>query len=151
MKKRNKYIVSVIVLIVIVSLGVMYMSTKTTTFKKVVLERINSSDISSIEIIKSSDATTENNKTLTDPYEIEKIMNAFSPVKLRESNVSNISFTESYWITVKTNENRIFGITLYDKNYVIIFEYDTPSRINTTKSYKITNDFNPRVIEELFI
>lgn len=148
MKKRN-YIVAGIVIIIIVGLGIFYMSTKSTTFKEAVLDQFDVKEVSSIEIIKSG----ENEKvvTVTDSSEIEKILNTFSQTKLRESSLSNINYADSYWMTIKTNnKNRKFGITLYDKDYINIYEYSAAIQKNTTKSYKITNDFDPIVIRDLF-
>ncbi|WP_045574559.1 hypothetical protein [Desulfosporosinus sp. I2] len=147
MKKRYK-IVAAIIFAIVVGLVIIYMSTKNTTFKEVVLDHLNVMEVSSIEIIRKTDAINENRITVTDPSQIELIMNAFSRTKMREASFSNINYTESYWITLKTNENRKFGITLYDNDYVNIFEYN--SKKNTTKSYKITNEFDPIVIRGLF-
>ena len=105
-------------------------------------------EVSSIEIIRSSNTINEDKITVTDPSQIELIMNAFSQTKLREASLSNINYTEKYWITIKTNKIRKFGITLYDKDYVDIFEDNSKKKY--PKSYKITNEFDPIVIQGLF-
>lgn len=148
MKKRYK-IVAAIFLAIVVGLVIIDMSTKNTTFKEVVLDHLNVIEVSSIEIIRSTDTINEDKITVTDPSQIESIMNAFSQTKLKEASFLNINYTGSYWITLKTNKNRKFGITLYDKVYVTIIEYNNSTK-NATKSYKITNEFDPIVIRGLF-
>lgn len=148
MKRRGKYFITILVIIIVAALGMMYIFSKNTTFQEVVLDKLNLNEISSIEIIKS-DRTNEKEITVTDPSQIIKIMDAFSQMKLKESTISNINYITSYWITLKSNENRNFGITLYDNNYIFIYEYNAVSQNNQFKSYIITNDLDPVAITEL--
>ena len=144
MKKRYGIVARIALVIVI---GLFYMSTKNTTFKEVVFDHLNG-EVSSIEIIRSSDTPNEDKITLTDPSQIELIMNAFSQTKLREvSSISNIHYTEKYWIWLKINKVRKFAITLYGKDYVNIAGEDSKY---PPKKYRITNEFDPIVIRGLF-
>ncbi|MCJ8011812.1 DUF5301 domain-containing protein [Paenibacillus sp. KQZ6P-2] len=150
--KKSYYIVAavVIVIVIIVSLGIFYSSTKGTTFNEVVLARFDTKSVSSIEIIRQ-DNQGEATVTVTDPSEIQKILNAFSKAKLRKSSSSQIDFTESYWMTIKTNDGkRKYGITLYDKAYINTYEYNAAVPKNAIHSYKITNEFDSTVIGSLF-
>ncbi len=148
MKKRGKYFIAFLVIVAIAVLGMMYLSSRNTTFKEVVLNKLNLNEISSIEVIRS-DRTNDKEITVTDTTQIKKILNAFSQMKLKESSISNINFITSYWITLESNGNRDFGITLYDKKYIVIYEYNAASQKNQSKSYIITNDFDPLAIAEL--
>lgn len=91
MKRRGKYIITILVIITIAALAMMYIFSKNTTFKEVVLDKLNLNEISSIEIIKSG-STNEKEITVTDPSQITKIMDAFSQMKLKESTISNIKY-----------------------------------------------------------
>ena len=147
MKKGYKIFAAIILAIVVGSV-IINMSTKNTIFKEVVTDHLNVKEISSIEIIRSTDTISEDTITVTDVGQIQLIINALSQTKLRKTSISNINYAESYWITLKTNEKRKFGMTLYDKDYLTIFQYN--SNKDATKSYKITNEFDPSVIRGLF-
>jgi len=41
MKRRGKYFITILVIIAIVALGIMYIFSKNTTFKEVVLDKLN--------------------------------------------------------------------------------------------------------------
>lgn len=143
MKQRYKVVVAMIVIMVI---GLVIIeSTKNITFKEVVLNNLNVTEVSSIEIIRSNNAI-EDKITVTDPSKIELIMNAFSQLKLRAVSHSSVNFSESYWITIKTSRARQFGMTLYDKDYLNIYDYNSKK----TKSYKITNEHDLIFIRGLF-
>ncbi|WP_136607779.1 hypothetical protein [Paenibacillus dokdonensis] len=146
MRKSNMYIIAPVIIIVIVGLVIYNFYSKNTTFKDVVLDKINTDQISSLEILKSSN---DEKKTITDKSEINKIINSLSVIKLSEGSYS-IDSTESYYITIKTNNLRRFGMTLYDKNYLRIFDYDPKIPKNSIKSYKISNEFDPATIRSLF-
>jgi len=145
-KKRYK-IVALIALAIIVGL-VINDYTRITTFKEVVFSQLNG-EVSSIEIIRSTDTPNEDKITVTDPSQIELIMNALSQTKLREASRPNIKSAEKYWITLKIKNIRKFGITLYGKDYVDIYD-DNPYEKDRLKSYKITNKFDPIIIRALF-
>lgn len=147
MKRRYK-IVAVIILAIVVGL-VINNYTKNTTFKEAVLDHMNVKEISSIEIVRASDAINEDKITITDSSQIELIMNAFSQTKLRESISPNIKYTEVYWITLKINKIRKFGIILYGKDYVVINDAN-PYEKYKVHSYRITNEFDSIVIQGLF-
>ncbi|NUU60560.1 hypothetical protein [Paenibacillus agri] len=151
MKKRNKYILLGIVILIIVGLGIFYMYPSNTTFKKAVLDRLDVADVSSIKIIKSGDSVDENEVNVTDPSEIEKILGTFVHINLSKSKLSNIKYNDSYWMTIETkSENLKYGITLFDKVYLKTFEYNAKIPKNQLQSYKITNDFDLTVIRDLF-
>ncbi|MFC3748314.1 hypothetical protein [Paenibacillus sp. GCM10012306] len=151
MNKRNKYILFGIVMLIIVGLGIFYMSPSNTTFKKAVLDQLDVAEVSSIKIDKSGAAVDENEVTITDPGEIDKILGTLAQINLRKSRLSNIKYNDSYWITIETkSENLKFGITLYDQNYLETYEYNAKIPKNKIQSYKITNDFDLEVIRDLF-
>ncbi|OBZ11692.1 hypothetical protein A8L34_15210 [Bacillus sp. FJAT-27264] len=72
MKKRNKYILFGIVMLIFVGLGIFYLSPSKTTFKKAVLDQLDVADVSSIKINKSGAAVDENEVTITDPSRSKK-------------------------------------------------------------------------------
>ncbi|MGG6312754.1 hypothetical protein [Paenibacillus macerans] len=149
MKKRYKYITLGIILIILVGVAAFfYQNSKHTTFNKVVLNKFNVEEISSLNIIsRLYDSVDEDEISLSDQNQINKIVDYFSHLDLKESNLSNISYTESYWITIRVNEKLAFGLTLYGNSYISIFDYNR----NITSSYQITNKVDPPVvIRELF-
>jgi len=147
MKKRNK-IVAAIILVVVVGLVVVYTSSINTTFSEEVTDHFNLKDVSSIEIIKTTSSTNEDTVTVTDPKQMELIMNTFSMTKLRKDPVENSNYTDSYWITIKNNGTRQFGLTLYGHNYLEI--YNNNATKNALKSYKIKNELDLTLIQSLF-
>lgn len=62
------------------------------SFKNIILDRIDTAEITSIEILKSSN---DEQVEVEDPKEIEKIIHEFSDVKLRRSNTADKP-TETY-------------------------------------------------------
>ncbi|MGO4697530.1 hypothetical protein AB4Z50_24915 [Paenibacillus sp. 2TAB26] len=147
MIKRNM-IVPALFLIVIAGIVVFTTFSKQTTFKKAISDQLNVTQISSIEILKSTDDPLEEKIIVTDSALIERIMNVFSNTKLIKEHFSTNNYKESYWITIKTNENRQFGFTLYDHHFLNVFDYNASK--NAANSYKITNELDASVIRDLF-
>ncbi|MGG1636656.1 hypothetical protein [Paenibacillus sp. NRS-1760] len=147
MKKRYMF-VPALFLFVIAGVVVFTISSKQTTFNKVISDQLNLNQISTIEILKSIDDPLEEKIVVTDLAQIERIMNVFSNTKLIKEHFSTININETYWITIKTNENRQFGLTLYDYHYLNVFNYNASK--DAANSYKITNELDASVIRDLF-
>ncbi|UYO06685.1 ATP-dependent metallopeptidase FtsH/Yme1/Tma family protein [Paenibacillus sp. PSB04] len=146
--KRLIYLAAAV--LIVIGLGIFYFSPKNFTFKEAVLDKLDTNNVASIEIIKR-DQQGEHTKNVTNSEEIHEILNSLSAANLKKSGPSDIQFTESYWITVKTNdEGRAYGITLYDSDYMHTFEYDAAAPKNASRSYKITNDFDAAAIRNVF-
>ncbi|MFS0862033.1 hypothetical protein [Fredinandcohnia sp. 179-A 10B2 NHS] len=60
--------------------------------------------------------------------------------------MGSINFDESYWLTLRTNGERKLGITVYDENYLMIFDYSTSNQT----SYQIISGFDSSNIEQYF-
>ncbi len=147
--KRNMVIIIIVLILVAAVVSVyQYNSTRNMTFNEAVTNHLNGSEITSIEIIRSG--KDEKELTVVDPSEIEKVMAALAPIKLKKEGLSNIKFNESYWITLKTQEQQKMGITLYDKKYMSVFEHGEESNPSRTSSYQITNESDLEIIGNLF-
>lgn len=142
MKKRY---ITIAILCLTVILVFVYLSTRNTTFNEAVLDELNISEISSLEIIKSI-GTQEEEISVVDSNEIKSLMSMFSQIKLKHKQFPNGNYSETYWITIKGKGNRLYGMTLYDKDYIQIYNYQS----NISDEYKIIGDLNLSVIQEMF-
>ncbi|PQP90921.1 DUF5301 domain-containing protein [Paenibacillus sp. AR247] len=123
---------------------------KTLTLQEAVLYKLDTNRVASIEIIKR-DQQGEHTKNVTNSEEINEILNSLSAAKLKKSGSSDIQFTESYWITLKTKDKgSAYGLTLYDNDYINTFEYNAAVPKKASRSYKITNDFDTAAIRNVF-
>jgi len=143
--KRNTYILAVLLVAIVVVLAIMN-NQRNTTFKEAVLDHLNLAEISSVDVIKSIDSSEEE-ISVTTPEKIQFLMNVLSEVKLRKADYSNSQQTESYWITIKTNNERKFGLTLYS-DHIIVFSYDSVGKKSV--SYKILNHVDLEAFNGLF-
>ncbi|MBD8068804.1 DUF5301 domain-containing protein [Bacillus sp. PS06] len=137
-----KKIVGITITTIIVIIGAFYLlnSRSNTTFNEVVLEM---PEITSIEIIKSS---AEKEVFIENENVITQLLKHFSEAELKEDEVGSINFDESYWLTLRTNGERKLGITVYDENYLMIFDYSTSNQT----SYRIISGFDSSKIEQYF-
>ena len=135
MKKNRKWFL----LLLIPLLVVIYIISLNTSFKRVALDDMKIGDVTSIDIVKTS-----NNEEITieDANQIEQIMKNFSDAKLRKYSIleqfDERNFNEAYWITIKVNGERKFGIRLDNDNYLSIHDYSN----NKNTNFKITNNLN---------
>lgn len=146
--KRLVYLAAAV--LIVVGLGIFYFSPKNFTFKEAVLDKLDTNRVASIEVIKR-DQQGEHIKNVTNSEEINQILNSLSAAKLKKSRASDIEFTESYWMTLKTNDKgRAYGMTLHDNDYINTFEYNADVPKKASRSYKITNDFDTAAIRNVF-
>ncbi|MDF0729015.1 DUF5301 domain-containing protein [Cytobacillus sp. S13-E01] len=130
--------------IIIVFLGIFYFyNVNKTTSLDNVLSDIDVSDITSIEIIKSSD---NKEKILQNKNEINNFIQIFSQVEFKERSLKKLKFDESYWITIRENEERSVGMTIYDENYMLVYIYKPTSQ----NSFEILNGRSLTDIENYF-
>ncbi|MNO42921.1 hypothetical protein D3C76_331230 [compost metagenome] len=109
------------------------------------LDPINATEITSIEVLKSS---YEDKVIVNDPKEIEKIIHEFSDVKLRRSNASD-NPTEIYWISIFVNKGLRFGMSLTDTNFLYITDLASKNKYSSG-NFKITSEFDGESITSLF-
>ncbi|MCM3001545.1 DUF5301 domain-containing protein [Paenibacillus cellulositrophicus] len=146
--KRLVYLAAAV--LIVVGLGIFYFSPKNFTLEEAVLDKLDTNNVASIEVIKR-DQQGEHTKNVTNSEEINEILNSLSAAKLKKSGSSDIQFTESYWITLKTKDKgSAYGLTLYDNDYINTFEYNAAVPKNASRSYKITNDFDAAAIRNAF-
>lgn len=145
MKKRYR-IVALIALAISVGL-VINDYTKISTFKEVVSDRLNG-ELTSIAIITSlTDDLLEDEIYIKDSSQIELIMNALSRAKLRKVRSFPINnYPQNYTLLLNINNKVSFMVELYGKDYVYISSADP----KYASVYKITNEFDPIVIQGLF-
>ncbi|OMD40483.1 DUF5301 domain-containing protein [Paenibacillus odorifer] len=143
MKKTNPYIVFLVVFIIGFWSITLYHSYN--SFKNIILDRIDTAEITSIEILKSSN---DEQVEVEDPKEIEKIIHEFSDVKLRRSNAADKP-TETYWISIRVNKALRFGMNLTDTNFLHIIDLASNNKYHSG-GFKITSKFDGQSITSLF-
>ncbi|MBY3618765.1 DUF5301 domain-containing protein [Acinetobacter sp. CUI P1] len=143
MKKR--YVLILIPLAIIIILWSVTLYHSYNSFNNLVLDQIDATEITSIEILKSSH---EDKAVVNDPKEIEKIIHAFSDLKLRRSNASEKP-TETYWISIRVNKALRFGMTLTDTNFLHIIDLASKNKYHSG-NFKITSEFDGESITSLF-
>ncbi|MFD5019755.1 hypothetical protein ACFWMP_12705 [Paenibacillus sp. NPDC058367] len=143
MKKTNPYIVFIVVFIIGFWSITLYHSYN--SFKNIILDRIDTTEITSIEILKF---TNEEKIIVDDPKEIQKIIHEFSNVKLKRSSASHKT-TETYWISIRVNKALRFGMTLTDTNFLHIIDLASKNKYHSG-GFKITSKYDGESITSLF-
>ncbi|MEH7236847.1 hypothetical protein [Bacillus sp. JJ1562] len=134
----KKIIIAIIGIAII--LGVLYVKSGSTSFDNVVS---GTPTITSIEIIRGSD---DKEVVIDDKNKVTNLMNGFSMTELKEKSMGSIEFDESYWITLRADGKRKFGLTIYDEKYILVFEYESSKQ----NSYRIIRGFDSSSIEQYF-
>ncbi len=112
--------------------------------------QVNLEEIDTIEIIKSDDNPTNERKiTVSDPKEIHQIINEFSQIQLKKSNSSTPS-SDSYWITIRSKQERKLGLTILGEKNIVIYKYNSANPKKSIVSYEIISGYNGKLIQELF-
>ena len=143
MKKTNPYIVFLVVFIIGFWSITLYHSYN--SFKNIILDRIDTTEITSIEILKFSN---EEKIIVDDPKEIQKIIHEFSNVKLKRSSASHKTM-EIYWISIFVNKSMRFGMSLTDTKFLYITDLASNSKYHSG-NFKITSEFDGESITSLF-
>ncbi|MEK5322680.1 hypothetical protein NSS94_26130 [Paenibacillus sp. FSL L8-0644] len=151
MKIQKKYALSfIIIFIVIVVAGVIFTSKTTISFKEAALGQVNLEEIDTIEIIKSDDNSANEKKiTLSDPKAINQIINVFSQLQLKKSN-SGTHSSDSYWITIKSKQERKLGLTILGEKNLVVYKYNSTAPKNSFVSYEIISGYNGNIIPNFF-
>ncbi|WP_243390721.1 hypothetical protein [Paenibacillus sp. GM2FR] len=120
-----------------------------TSFKEMVLDQlIEPKIISHMSVRKNRFGPNEQEIQITDPAEIERIMNSFSEVKLRKT--SNVDYrSEEYEVWLQGRNGPTFAVYFFSPDHVRIHNGSSNHK-RYRKEYKIVNDFDRRVIENLF-
>ncbi|WP_301173390.1 hypothetical protein [Brevibacillus nitrificans] len=133
--------ITILVALVIVIAGIYFTldKTKHTTFKEALLDKINESDVVTIEIERYSDSAKA---SISDKTVVEEILNDFSSMELKKTNESKP--VGAYALRIYVNNSGNLGMeVLQDKNYVWLMNNDS------SNVYKVTNNFDPlKAIEE---
>ncbi|CAH1056264.1 hypothetical protein PAECIP111894_02417 [Paenibacillus pseudetheri] len=143
MKKR--YVIILIPLVIITILWSVTLYHSYNSFGNLVMDKIDATEITSIEILKSSN---DEQIKVDDPKVIEKIIHEFSDVKLRRSNASEKP-TETYWISLFVNKGLRFGLNLTDTNFLYITDLASKNKYHSG-NFKITSKFDGESITSLF-
>ncbi|MGW9526497.1 hypothetical protein ACWHAM_01870 [Paenibacillus terrae] len=151
MKIQKKYVLSFIILfVVIVVIRVIFASKITITFKEAALGQVYLKEIDTIELIKSDDNSTNERKiTVSDPKVIHLIINELSQVQLKKSNSGSPS-SDSYWITIRSKQERKLGLTILGEKNIVIYKYNSANPKNSIVSYEIVSRYNGKLIQDLF-
>ncbi|MGD6842482.1 DUF5301 domain-containing protein [Bacillus infantis] len=126
-------------------LGVIYIiNSRNTTFNQAVPDM---SEITSIEIIKSS---TDKEVVLENKNDVKSLIQSWSEMKLKADKMGSLNFEESYWITLKANDARKYGLTIYDDQYLLVYDFSKRNEKGSSRSYHLMNGFDLGDIEQYF-
>ncbi|MEG0295231.1 MAG: hypothetical protein RR620_00850 [Clostridium sp.] len=141
--KKNAKIISFGIVIAVVVIGmVIFMTGSAESFNELVLTNIDKSNISSIEVSRSSD----NHERITEDKEtINGIIKDLESLQIKKSENIKESNGEVYWIKIKIDSEQKIGIVL-SENHVSIQDGSK----NATDTYKVTDGYNVNTIEGLF-
>lgn len=142
MKKNTKIISFGIVIAVVVIGMVIFITGSEERFNELFLANIDKSNISSIEVSRSSD----NHERITEDKEtINGIIKDLESLQIKKSENIKESNGEVYWIKIKIDSEQKIGIVL-SENHVSIQDGSK----NATDTYKVTDGYNVNTIEVLF-
>lgn len=145
MNKRNYYIFALI--IILLAVGTWFLTTNSTkSLADDVFKDIKSDTVNSIEIEKDN----KEKVTITDKVEIEKILNSLSSIEVKKISNNSKEFNEFYTIFIFANDDRRLGMFLYDDKYINIYDYEASPKKNSSMDYKISNNFDLKVIQDYF-
>ncbi|MEK5357743.1 hypothetical protein [Paenibacillus sp. FSL L8-0709] len=103
-----------------------------TTFTKEVIEKIGDKEVPTMQLIQF----TGNTLVLKDKEDTDQILNSLAPLKLKRVNKLPDTSIETYYIVIRNQGEKTFGISLYDTKNMVITNYKNSS----TQRYQITND-----------
>lgn len=144
---RNKGLLLIISVFIIAIVGLLYFFKLNdhTSFENIVLN--DKEEITQIDIIRSSDNAVE---TIENANEIEQVLTILSDIrKIKETDDDYPNINELYWITIKENGQRQYGVTLMlgkEDDFVSIFNYNDGDSSN----YKILESNKLKLIDKFF-
>jgi Domain of unknown function (DUF5300) len=128
---------------IMIILGVMYMiNSRSTTFNQAVPDI---SEITSIEIIKTS---IDKEVILEKEKDVKRLIQSWSEMELKADEIGSLDFEESYWITLKANDARKYGLTIYDDQYLLIYDFSKRTEKDSSRSYQIISGADLDDIEQ---
>ncbi|MEJ3720006.1 hypothetical protein WGM54_18635 [Paenibacillus polymyxa] len=138
-RKRTINILSIVVIVLVIGIpSTIYLLGLNTSFQKVVLDRINVEDITSLYIIKDTSTGDIKSAVVSDKKEIKNIMNEFTNLKLKKSD-SITSLNDNYTIRARVNGEARFMITIWSSTDITIFDKEAK---DSAYDYKATNKFD---------
>ncbi|WP_339314809.1 hypothetical protein [Paenibacillus sp. FSL R10-2734] len=105
-----------------------------TTFTKEVIEKIGNKEVTSMLLIQY----TGNTLVLKNKEDTDQILDSLAPLKLKRVKKLPDTSIETYYIILRNQGEKKFGISLYDTKHMVITNYKNSS----TERYKITNDID---------
>lgn len=140
MKKRNRYILVIVLVIAIIA--ILYIPRMKTSVENVFLAHIDKNAITEIRISSSPDYKEV---IVQDRNKIAELISGFSDIKIRKSKINK--FEKDYWITIRLDSGKSYLINLYDDNYISIFNPDKTK--NKLHNYKIISEYDLEPIQKL--
>lgn len=152
MKKQTKYLTGIGALIIILVAAVfVYNAQKTTSFKKVVTDKINVNEVSTIYITQRSSGVevTQDEIKIEDREEITKIIAEFDKLDLKNANDGKIKLDPyTYTIRIYVTKEARFGIDIYNKMNISLF--DGKATKNRLHQYSTNNAEIISMLENYF-
>lgn len=149
LSKRTWYVFLAICVLILISAMLYSAFQNRTSFKEMVLDQLNEpGTISHMSVGKNRFRPNEQVIEITDPAEIERIMNSFSEVKLRKT--SRVDYGgDEYEVWFQGRNGPTFAVYFFSPDHVRIYNGSSNHK-RYRKEYKIVNDFDFGVIENLF-
>lgn len=119
-------------------------NSRSTTFNQAVPDM---SEVSSIQIIKSS---TNKEVILEKESDVKSLIQSWSEMELKADEMGSLDFKESYWITLKANDEREYGLTVYDDKYLLVYDFSKRTKKDSSRSYQIISGADLDDIEQYF-
>jgi hypothetical protein len=149
LNKRTWYVFLAICVLILISAMIYSAFQNRTSFKELVLDQlIEPKTISHMSVGKNRFRPNEQEIQITDPAEIERIMNSFSEVKLRKT--SGVDYGgDEYDVWFQGRNGPSFVVYFSSPDHMRIYNGSSNHK-RYGKEYKIVNDFDLGVIENLF-
>lgn len=150
MKKRNYYILAVVIVILVAGISIFTANSGKISFEDAIWKNLDSNTITYVKISADSKGTQDAKEvTLTNKNEINQFINNTTDIEMKKTSKSPQEFNESYTITIGTTTDIKYGIRFYDNKYIEVHDYEAYPKDNTTLSYEILNDFDLNIIKNL--
>ncbi|WP_340021297.1 hypothetical protein MHI24_20095 [Paenibacillus sp. FSL K6-1096] len=141
MKKQTKYLLGIGALIIVLVAAVfVYNAQKTTSFKKLITDKINVNEISAIYITQrsSGEEVRQDEIKIEDREKINKLMAEFNKLDLKSAHDGKIKLVPyTYTIRIYVNREARFGIDIFNKFNISL--YDSSKTKNRLREYSTNN------------
>lgn len=143
------------IIAVIVIFGILYyVNNRTLMLKEILSDNLNAQKILVTETNYNSnesiDGIERKEIDISDKEKIKALIDLITQMEVKKGMPSNIDYNESYWITIKENNNLKYGFTLFDNKYIEVYTFNPDTPKKQTQSFTIVNDVDISLLKGLF-